>query len=202
MEIWLDKMKLPITPLFEISHPNNNVEENLSETGSINISGNKGLRTLEISSFFPSHRYGFLEDSNIDFDPYSYVRMLLDWREKNEPHRLIITETPFNFEVLIEDFTTSENDGTGDVYYRLSLKEYVRIKAIERQLPGYSKESSQANLDRLESSGAGTKKVKKAGKYDTDWTMAKKLTGNGENRQELLAKNNKKIVRVGDVLEP
>lgn len=202
MEMWLDKIRLPITPTFDINHPNNNQQENLSEVGTINIAGNKGLRSIEISSFFPSKEYDFLESSDVNLDPYFYVRKFIDWRNKNEPHRLIITETPFNFEVLIDEFTSSESDGTGDVYYKLTLTEYVRVKAVERQLPGYSKESSDANIQRLTKSGAGINNIKKVGIYDTSWTMAKKLTGNGDNAEELLKHNNKSTIRVGDVLNP
>ena len=202
MEIWLDKLLLPVTPLFEIPYNNNNVEENLSEIGTINIAGNEGLRTLEIESFFPSKEYGFLENADTYIDPYIYVRIFDDFARTNKPLRLVITETSFNFEVLIESFTVGESDGTGDVNYKLSLKEYRRVKAIERQMPGYSKKSDSSNLKRLTDSKAGTKNIRTVGKHDTEWTMAKKLTGNGENAKELLAKNKIKSIRQGQVLKP
>lgn len=202
MEIWIDKIMLPVTPLFEIPYSNNNVEENLSELGTINIAGNEGLRSLEIDSFFPSKEYDFLESRTNSTDPYDYVRVFMDMARKNEPVRLVITETPFNFEVLIESFVSGEVDGTGDVSYKMSLKEYRRVKAIERQIPGYSRNSDLSNMKRLRVSKAGTKNIKTVGKYDTEWTMAKKLTGNGENAKELLAKNKVKEVRYRMVLEP
>ena len=201
MEIWLDKIMLPVTPLFEIPYNNNNVEENLSEIGTINKAGNGGLRAVEIESFFPSKDYGFLENAGL-IDPYTYVRIFEDLARKNNPIRLVITETSFNFEVLIESFTAGEGDGTGDVNYKLSLKEYRRVKAIERQMPGYSKKSDSSNLKRLTDSKAGTKNIRTVGKHDTEWTMAKKLTGNGENAKELLGKNNISSIRQGQVLKP
>lgn len=202
MEIWLGKIRLPVTPLFDIPYKNNNVEENLSEIGTINIAGNEGLRTVEIESFFPSKDYGFLENGGGFVDPYTYVRTFENLARKNNPIRLVITETSFNFEVLIESFSAGEGDGTGDVNYKLSLKEYRRVKAIERQMPGYSKKSDSSNLKRLKDSKAGTKNIRTVGKHDTEWTMAKKLTGNGENAKELLKKNKIRRVRKGQVLKP
>ncbi len=42
--------------------------------------------------------------------------------------RYIITETDVNMEVIIESFKHGKQDGTNDVYFTLSLKEYKRIQ--------------------------------------------------------------------------
>lgn len=166
MEMWLvhkgDRMRLPITPLFENSRNMNNVEENLNEVGTVNLAGNLGLWNLPISSFFPSQRTeGVEESSDTVYDPYHYVRLLEQWQESKEPVRVIITETSVNFEALIGSFSYSENDGSGDVYYSFTLKEYRRVEQKTAEVP-----------DEV---------TAVAGNYDTEWTMAQKMTGDGEN---------------------
>ena len=200
MEVWLtkngDRLRLPITPFFEIEYGNNNTRENLNEVGTINISGNKGLRQTEITSFFPSKKYTFLESSDTNLDPYYYVNKLEQWAMDNNPIRLIITETPHNFEVLIDNFKTGEIDGTGDVDYTLTLSEYRRVVAQEVQ---DQKKILNGQLPRAVALGIPALTMLKVGRYDTAWTMAKKIFGDGEKFKDILKKN--KSVKPGEVLK-
>ena len=43
--------------------------------------------------------------------------------------KLIITGTPINFRCTIESFEWGEEDGTGDITYTLTLKEYRSVSA-------------------------------------------------------------------------
>ena len=58
MEVWLthqgERLRLPITPFYNIEEPQNNNTETLNEVGTVNLKGKKGLRSLTIESFFPS----------------------------------------------------------------------------------------------------------------------------------------------------
>jgi hypothetical protein len=53
--------------------------------------------------------------------------MIENWIDQKVPIRLIITDTNINKEFSIEGFSYREQDGTGDVYFSLDLKEYRRI---------------------------------------------------------------------------
>lgn len=203
MEIWLvknERIRLPITPYFEIQGSNNNSTEDLNEMGTVNLAGKPGLRTLSISSFFPSKEGPYLESSDVVLDPYYYYNKIYAWSRETEPIRLIITETPYNFEVLIDNFNGGETDGTGDVYYTLDLSEYIRLEATkyvppEKELPPISRVSRHAaRIDPMP-------QVFTVGKSDTPWTMAKKIYGNGELGKAMMAKLGLKKLRPGQVLD-
>lgn len=208
MEIWLtyqgDRLRLPITPYFSISYSNNNSEETLNELGTVNIAGKPGLRTIELTSFFPAQRYSFLESSDARTDPYYYDRKIRNWAKQTEPIRLIITETPHNFEVLIESYESGEQDGTGDVYFTLFLKEYKRVKKGEKVTNNTDKEKdvdviiNSPNNERFQSTKPSAA-IKTVGEYDTPWTMAQKLTGEGDKNYKSLLK---KVgdMKAGDIL--
>lgn len=182
MEIWLvkgERLRLPITPYFEINYSNNNSTQNLNEVGTVNLAGKPGLRTCNITSFFPSNEGAYIESGDTNFNPYYYSQKIEKWARETEPIRFIITETPYNFEVLINSFNTGETDGTGDVYYTLDVSEYVRVGATE-YVPPQNSIPKLKNIPRYAAMAQIPVALLTVGKYDTAWTMAKKIYGNGE----------------------
>lgn len=185
IEVWLtykdERLRLPITPLYEIPHPMQHTEEYLHELSSIHLIGQRGLREVSFDSFFPAQPHDFVDFGDVHFDdPYYYVRKIEEWARTGDPIRLILTETPHNFEVLINAFSAGEPDGSGDVAYTLELKEYVRIKIDEYRIP--IKERTVAEWYRWVEEAkkeAGVKTEKEL--YETKWAKAKSLTGEGEN---------------------
>lgn len=185
MEAWLtykdERVRLPITPLYDIPHPMQHSEEYLHELSSIHLIGKRGLREATFDSFFPAQPHDFVDFGDVNFDdPYYYVRKIEEWARTGDPLRLILTETPHNFEVLINAFSAGEPDGSGDVAYTLELKEYVRLKIEEYSIP--IKERTVAEWYRWVEQAkieAGVKTEKEL--YETKWAKAKALTGEGEN---------------------
>jgi len=119
---------LPVTPEeYEISEPWNNQEvEGLNQA--MNIIQNKGLSSLSIETFFPSKDYPFLLSR--DMWGMEYVETIKRWRERRVPLRLIITndgETEVNMAVTIDGFTYSK-DKSGDINYKLDLKEFKFVE--------------------------------------------------------------------------
>ena len=57
-----------------------------------------------------------------------------DWMDTGEILRFIITDTEINFQVRISDFQYSQQDGTGDIYFTINLKEYREIKITTEQV--------------------------------------------------------------------
>lgn len=205
MEVWLthngERLRLPITPFYNIEEPQNNNTETLNEVGTINLKGKKGLKTLTIESFFPSKDYYFLESSDVILDPFYYDNKIRNWANAKEPIRLIITETPHNFEVLIDSYTSGEQDGTGDLYYSLALSEYVRIEATEYEPPVINRTIKAKDIKRFAGVVLPTMALLTVGKYDTVWSIGKKLTGNGKNGKQLLKQSGLKKPISGKVIK-
>lgn len=204
MEVWLtyqgERLRLPITPMYKIEAPQNNSTELLNEVGTVNIKGKKGLRSVTIESFFPSKEYDFLESSDVVLDPFYYDEKIRSWANSDGPIRLIITDTPHNFEALVDSYSSGEEDGTGDVYYSLSLSEYVRVVATIAEPPVYNREIKISDVKRFEGKAEVPMALATPTKYDTPWTMAKKLTGNGGNAKQLLKQNRVKKMTPGGAL--
>ncbi len=120
-------IKLPVLPeSFEVSSPQNNEKFETVNQGELKLIGLRGLRSISFQSFFPARRQSF--STNYAYKDYQFVNIIERWRARRIPIRLIITDTPINMAVAIDDFTYGQRDGTGDVYYSLSLEEFKLIE--------------------------------------------------------------------------
>ncbi|MCM3411459.1 hypothetical protein [Metabacillus litoralis] len=124
-------IKLPVIPSdFKIASPQNNNKLETISYGELNLIGLRGLKSLTISSFFPKKDYPFLKDRT--YKGWEYVNIIESWKERRVPVRLIITDTPINIDMTIEDFEYGPQDGSGDVYYDLSLTEFRYLSSLEK----------------------------------------------------------------------
>lgn len=139
MEFWLvqdqDRLLLPVTPYPGVGDSQNNTTVELNEVGTVNIAGKKGLRKVNIESFFPAQLYPFVASTEISTDPYYYYNKIKAWKDAGLPVRVIMTETPHNFECLIDTFDVHEEDGSNSVYYTLNMSEYIRLEMKEAPKP-------------------------------------------------------------------
>jgi len=120
------RIQFPVAPSsFEVSVKQNNSMVNINNIGELNMIGKTGLATMSLASFFPAQQYMFCACTADD--PYSYVKKIDDWRTSGKPCRFIISDTPVNYAVTIENFKWGERDGTSDVYFTLDFKEYKFI---------------------------------------------------------------------------
>ena len=134
MEVYLkdeesDVFRFPVVP------PTINIQDyaimndsNITAVGDIVVFGGKGLRTTELSSFFPNpeRKYSFVNYSDYPAQ-YECVSKIKNWMDEGKKLRFIVTDTEINFLVKITNFEYSEQNGTRDVYYTLSLKEYREV---------------------------------------------------------------------------
>ena len=181
MNFWLkhtdsDKFKLPVTPSsFEVSVAHKNTVVNVITLGEINLLGKTGLKSISLSCFFPAQDYNFSKADRED--PERYVSKLEKWRNSNTLIRFIITDV-INIQCTIESFSWGMKDGTKDIYYSLTLKEYRSISAKKRSVKKIK---------------ATTHKVKKG---DTLSKIAKKYYGNsGKTYRTKIYNANKKIIK-------
>lgn len=184
-----ERLRLPVIPsAFELSVPNQNTTVNITNLGEINLIGKSGLATITIESFFPNQEYPFCLYSGFP-KPYEFIKTLLKWKESGKPIRLIITNSPINYAMAIESISYSEQDGTGDVYFTLELKEYRFVKTtVSKPVTTQNGTTVKTPQTKRETKPVETSYVVKKG--DTLWGIAKKMTGDGSNYKALAKKNN------------
>lgn len=184
MEFWLkcgkDSIQLPIRPSsFEVSQENSHQTVNVQTLGDVSILGKRGLRTYTFESFFPAQNYPFA-DYPKDRNPWTYVKKIAGWQEKKL--QFVVTKTKINSTVVIQSFSYSEEDGTGDVKYSLTLTEYRApkytkpVKAVLE--PITTTEKKPAKTTNRTSTKKKTKTHIVSGN-DTLWSIAKKYYGSG-----------------------
>lgn len=123
-------LKLPVPPQeYNVPSPFKNEQiEGLQQT--INRIGLRGLKSIEIESFFPifGHNYPFLQ--NRTMWGWDYVNLIERWRDKRIPIRLVIAEPTgkknINMPVTIDDFEYGQKQD-GDINYRLQMTEFVFV---------------------------------------------------------------------------
>lgn len=122
-----NSVTFPVSPPdFEVVNPYNNSTVNINNLGEINMIGKRGLATMKFSSFFPAQDYNFLQ-TVMAGSPYELVGKVKQMAESGQPCHISITGTDVSLPVTIDEFTYKEKDGSGDVYFSLSLKEYRYI---------------------------------------------------------------------------
>lgn len=176
MDIYLNfgsVIQLPVLPSsFSIKGEMINTEVNINRIGSINLLGKRGLKAIEFSSFFPAQSYGFCRCTPLA--PYSYCKKVQSAMQSNTIGVVTITGTNINLTCTIESFEYGEEDGSGDVAFTISFKEYREIKA-----------SRVAKKTK--------KRTYKAKKGDTFYKISRTLFGNSAYASKIAKANKKKV---------
>lgn len=189
MEFWLkkdneSKFMFPVNPTdFSVSVTHKNTVVNVVTVGDVNLVGKTGLREVVIASFFPDKDYNFsMNDSRKE--PTDYVDLIERWRKAGEPVRIIITGAGLNMECTIESFAFGEQDGTGDIYFTLNLKEYKKINTKKANVKITTvKPSTRAT----QPPASGKSYTVKRG--DCLWNIAKQFYGDGSKYPQIYSAN-------------
>ena len=119
-------MVLPVAPEWEISEDQANETYN-GLSFNIRMIGNPGLRTLEISSFFPSKKYPFV-NPYADINPQAYIDFFRRIKTEHIPARIVITDKQsverLNMAVSIDNFVYKYRTN-GDADFSVSMTEYI-----------------------------------------------------------------------------
>ena len=195
------RIALPVKPEdYTVSVFHRNTVTNVIQTGDVNLMGKTGLREVSLSSFFPTKKYNF---GNFEADPLSLVEQIEGWRTSGKPCRVVIGRA-LNMECTIESFSWGEQDATGDIYYRMALKEYKRIKTTKANITVQTDPPQQRETKAPEASGGKQYTVKSG---DCLWNIAKQFYGNGAKytdivsaNQNIFAKRSPNLIYAGEVL--
>jgi hypothetical protein len=106
---------------FTITKPRKNDAFETATQGDLKMLGAAGLKGITINSFFPVRDYPFLRSRA--YKGFEYVYIIDTWLNAKLPIRLIITETPINMAVTVDnfDYTIGSN---GDLAFTLSMVEF------------------------------------------------------------------------------
>ena len=133
-------IQLPIVPPeFKIKSPINNETFTTINQGDIKLMGERGLKDLTIDTFFPNREYSFARSNQ--YTRWQYVEMIESWIERKLRVRLVATGSPVNIVMAIDNFEYGVQDGSGDIYYSLSLSEFKDIKLQKKAIVAESKPS-------------------------------------------------------------
>ncbi|WP_227851902.1 LysM peptidoglycan-binding domain-containing protein [Clostridioides sp. ES-S-0123-01] len=196
-----DTFRFPVFPSsFEINSKAIVNTSNILKTGEIAVFGGVGLRTTEISSFFPKNEASYCDYTGFP-TPYDCVNKIQKWMNEGLILRYTITETNINMEVIIDSFKYEEKDCTGDVYFTLNLKEYKRIQIPKINTSSNDKISSKLDLPLTKGFEVKNKqKTHKVGKGDSLWSLAKKYYGDGDLWKKIYDAN-KKLIKNPDIIK-
>ena len=204
MEMWLrqaeDRFRFPVFPSsFSINGKAAVNSSSILKIGEIVTFGGVALKSISISSFFPNKDYTFCDYTGFP-SPYDCVNKLKKWMEQGLILRYIITETDVNMEVFIESFKHGKQDGTNDVYFTLSLKEYKRIQIPKVNTNNDEKLSSVKDVPLTKGFEVKKQRTHKVSKGDSLWSLAKKYYGNGDLWKKIYDAN-KKLIKNPDIIQ-
>ena len=123
-----EKFIVPVTPRnYEVKTAQDNETVDILDFGEAMLFGNAKLKRLSFSCFFPhpKHNYSFIVGDIKT--PNEWVELLTKWKEAKKPIRVIITDSPVNLMMGLKEFTYREQDGSRDIYYKVSFVEYKEL---------------------------------------------------------------------------
>ena len=123
-----EKFIVPVTPRnYEVKTAQDNETIDILDFGEAMLFGNAKLKRLSFSCFFPhpKHDYPFVVGDIKT--PNEWVELLTKWKEAKKPVRVIITDSPVNLMMGLKEFTYREQDGSRDIYYKVSFIEYKEL---------------------------------------------------------------------------
>lgn len=191
-----DEWELPVLPEdLKVKSPGDNSTAKVLSLGEINRLEQKGLREIEIESMWPKNRIPLVSSKTLP-DPMAFVKAVQSYRDQKKPARLLIcgTDLDINMNVGIEDLDYTEKGGeVGDIYYKLSLKEYRAYGPKKVDLPKPTAKPV-ATVQQPNRPGSASKpRTYTIVSGDTLWGIAKRYYGDGAKWPTIYQANGDKI---------
>jgi len=138
IELWLthdnnnERFMFPVNPSqLDVSNGTKNQSYMVHRLGEATVIQKGILNVYKFAGFFPKEHgpYCGVSPSKLS-QPWSYVKKIQEFKSKDMPSRFIVTGTPINVAVSIEDFNFYEKGGdVGTIYFDIILSEYRFLKA-------------------------------------------------------------------------
>lgn len=205
LEIYLKEndsnmIRFPVTPSEVSCETSANIStESVNDLGNVSLFSGVELRTIPINSFFPNRQYSFCTYNNVE-PPYEFVSKIEKWQNEGKKLRYIVSDGYTNIPVMINSFSYREQDGTGDVYYDLSLIEYKEIK-LNKTTSSTDNNSNNNSTDRTTENApkpTGENKTHKVVKGDSLWAIAQKYYGDGSQYPKIKEANKDKYTSLNN----
>lgn len=195
--------QLPVNPPeIEYSSPYGMNRVKIASLGEVAIPGERGLKTITFSSFFPRDFNASYREYEGGPSPWEWIKLFEMWRDDRRNIRLIIAGTPLSIPVFVEEFTLQpEKAGEpGDIYYSISLVEYRPLTAeiLEVSMKGEVKGVSMTR-EKSEKKQPKTYTVKSG---DSLWKIAKSIYGDGAQFKKIYEANKSVIGKDDSVIKP
>lgn len=195
--------QLPVNPPeIEYSSPYGMNRVNIASLGEVALPGERGLKTITFSSFFPRDFNASYCEYEGGPSPWEWVKRIEMWRDDRRNIRLIIAGTPISIPVFVESFDIQpEKAGSpGDIYYTITLVEYRPIQAEVSAKTTTSKTTTAQS--KRPATGKATPKSKTVKSGDSLYKIAKEVYGDGSQWKKLYDANKKTIGKNPNVIKP
>lgn len=174
-------------------------EYTISGLGKVNVPKDADLEVYPLESYFPKNKTYYSETEH--FEPQFYIDHIKRWIKEKMHIRYIFVDGSFTINelVTIEKFDYKESDGSGDVYFKLSLKKYVPFgpkkmtivkKPVSKSTTGVAEKTVVVKKKAPQPQNSKVQpKTYSLIKGDSLWKVAQKHLGDG-NRFGEIAKLN------------
>lgn len=179
-----EQLTMPVTPDHWTVELGREVEQlDMAQTGQVNLPGLQALFNEQNTFLLPSSARNYTS-AGYSGQPYAIVDTLVRWSSDGDMLRLIVTGTPVNVPVLLGPVRFGEQDGTGDVYVTLVMRQY-RVLAAET-----TQRAETGNNGRAEPQTAvQADRTYTVVKGDTLWGICRRFYGQGSLAYRLAACN-------------
>ena len=179
------EIRVPILPE-EIEYASGGITKvsyDIMNRGEVALPSGTGIATISWNGVFP----GKLQNQSMQrgkwYAPSVYHSILLDWRKKQTPLNILVTNFPINMDVYLEDYSGTPVGAFGDMEYSVTFME---------------DKFSSVSVSKTTSSGSKKRTAAETSSYtikkgDTLWAISQKFLGSGA-KWETIYNANKSII--------
>lgn len=174
---------MPVTPPgFQIELGRLVEQVDMASFGQVNLPGLEALFNEQLTFLLPSSERNYT-NPGYGGEPYTIVERLVRWSKAGDVLRLIVTQTPVNVPVLIAPVRYGEQDGSGDVYATLTLRQFRELTAE------MVSDSGTENAARAAPTQERKETTYTVVSGDTLWGICRRFYGNGSLATKLASYN-------------